>query len=289
MNTKRGSKTPYDDVEIKGGRAQWSEILSVYSVIVTTGEEYPEDAVTMTDEKRDILGKVFWDMNDISHRVRYEKETVTNTTDDGHGNNVESTDVVTRKILTITLSGKTAEEMAQIYGFSDSRKAQLAELLSEENALLWSAVLYGFNSADNRIVSVALSQVGNIGGKPYWSWYGFSSHAEWCACFVSWCANECGYIEGGIFPKFAVCGDGEDWFKARGQWLYGAETPAPGMIIFFDWATDGLDGKADHVGIVEKVEDGRVHTIEGNRRDKCVRNSYPVGWYEVMGYGVVRE
>ncbi len=279
----------HDEVEIKGGKAQWSEILSVYSVIVTTGDEYSDDAVTMTEEKRNVLEKVFWDMNEISHKVRYEKETVTNTSDDGHGNKVESTDVVTRKILSITLSGTTAEEMAEFYGFTDSRKAQLAELLSEENELLWSAVLYGFNSADERIVSVALSQVGNIGGKPYWSWYGFSSHAEWCACFVSWCANECGYIEGGIFPKFAVCGDGEEWFKARGQWLDGAETPAPGMIIFFDWASDGLDGKADHVGIVEKVEDGRVHTIEGNWRDKCVRNSYPVGWYEVMGYGVMRK
>ena len=40
---------------------------------------------------------------------------------------------------------------------------------------------------------MALSQLGNVGGRPYWSWYGFESRVDWCACFVSWCANECGY------------------------------------------------------------------------------------------------
>ena len=57
-----------------------------------------------------------------------------------------------------------------------------------------AAVLYGIYGVDDQIVAVALSQVGNVGGEPYWSWYGFGSRVEWCACFVSWCANECGYI-----------------------------------------------------------------------------------------------
>ena len=49
------------------------------------------------------------------------------------------------------------------------------------------------------IVDVALTQVGNVGGEPYWSWYGFTNHVEWCACFVSWCADQCGYLDSGAY------------------------------------------------------------------------------------------
>ena len=134
---------------------------------------------------------------------------------------------------------------------------------------------------------MARSQLGNVGGQPYWSWYGFGSRVEWCACFVSWCANECGYIENGIIPKYAYCPTGADWFKDRGQWAERDITPEPGMIIFFDWARGGRqDEETDHTGIVEKVENGRVYTIEGNSGNACRERSYPLGWYEICGYGV---
>ena len=137
------------------------------------------------------------------------------------------------------------------------------------------------------IVEVARSQIGNMGGEPYWSWYGFTERVEWCACFVSWCANKCGYIDSGIIPKFSGCINGVDWFKDRGQWIGNSFEPSPGMIIFFDWNDeDGQDGKADHVGIVEKVENGRVYTIEGNTSDSCRQRSYPVGYYQILGYGI---
>lgn len=142
------------------------------------------------------------------------------------------------------------------------------------------------NYANHQMVEIAKSQLGNVGGEPYWSWYGFGSRVEWCACFVSWCADQCGYIDKCIIPKFAGCGDGVGWFKARGQWLDGSATPGSGMIIFFDWVENGVqDGNSDHVGIVEKVEGGRVYTIEGNSGDACERNSYPVGNYQILGYG----
>lgn len=51
--------------------------------------------------------------------------------------------------------------------------------------------------------------------------------------------------------------------------------------------TNGQDRNADHVGIVEKVENGRVYTIEGNTSDSCHQRSYPVGYYEILGYGIV--
>ena len=140
---------------------------------------------------------------------------------------------------------------------------------------------------NRQIVDVARSQLGNVGGEPYWSWYGFPSRVEWCACFVSWCADQCGYIDSGIMPKFSGCSQGVNWFQARNLWMDGSATPTSGMIIFFDWLENGTqDGSPDHVGIVEKVENGRVYTIEGNSGNACQQNSYPIGYFEILGYGV---
>ena len=143
-----------------------------------------------------------------------------------------------------------------------------------------------FTSGGNQaIVEVALTQLGNEGGQPYWSWYGFEGRVEWCACFVSWCADQCGYLESGIVPKFSLCSDGVEWFSGNGQWQEKDYEPKAGDIIFFDWSNDGQDGDADHVGIVEKCENGVVFTVEGNSGDACRQNSYPVGYYEILGYG----
>ncbi len=143
--------------------------------------------------------------------------------------------------------------------------------------------------SSGEIVSVALSQVGNRGGQPYWSWYGFPSRVSWCACFVSWCANECGYIDAGVIPKFATCVQGSQWFKNEGLWQRKTYTPRPGDVIFFDWDNLGSsgpqDGIPDHVGLVERVENGVVYTIEGNAGDRCIQTSYPVGHHEIYGYG----
>ena len=276
----------HDVLEMSGSRAVWPEVLAVYAVKTTTDPDNPQEVATMDDSKKAILTDIFWEMNQISSRTETRTETVITETDDGNGNIVETETTVTQTYLYITVSHKTAEEMAAQYGFDEEQKEQLAELLDEENRSLWSAVLYGIYTEDGAIVSVALSQVGNVGGEPYWSWYGFSSRVEWCACFVSWCANECGYIDTGVIPKYAGCVNGVQWFKDRGQWMDGSAEPAPGMIIFFDWDDEnGQDGLSDHTGIVEKVENGRVYTIEGNSGDSVRQNSYPVGYYEVLGYG----
>ena len=276
----------HDVLEMSGSRAVWPEVLAVYAVKTTTDPDNPQEVATIDDSKKAILTDIFWEMNQISSRTETRTETVITETDDGHGNIVETETTVTQTYLYITVSHKTAEEMAEQYGFDKEQKEQLAELLAEENRSLWSAVLYGIYTEDGAIVSVALSQVGNVGGEPYWSWYGFASRVEWCACFVSWCANECGYIDTGVIPKYAGCVNGVQWFKDRGQWMDGSAEPAPGMIIFFDWDDEnGQDGLSDHTGIVEKVENGRVYTIEGNSGDSVRQNSYPVGHYEVLGYG----
>ena len=140
-----------------------------------------------------------------------------------------------------------------------------------------------FTSGGNQaIVEVALTQLGNEGGQPYWSWYGFNGRVEWCACFASWCADQCGYLESGIVPKFSLCSDGVNWFKGKGQWQDKNYEPQAGDLIFFDW---GNDGSIDHVGIVEKCENGTVYTVEGNSGDACRQQSYPVGSSSIYGYG----
>ena len=270
---------PHDSLEITGSQAVWKEVLAVYAVKTTTDPE-GQDVASMDEEKRRLLAEVFWEMNQLSANVETRTETTQN--EDGEAVKTEIT------VLVISVSHKTAQEMAVQLGFDDSQKEQLQELLSPEYDDLWNELLYGIalGSGNGDLVAVAQSQVGNVGGAPYWSWYGFNSRVEWCAIFVSWCADQCGLLDSGAIPRFSGVGTGVNWFQSRGQWLPSSATPEPGMLIFFKWyGSDSLI--ADHVGIVERVENGRVYTIEGNSNDMVRRNSYPIGYGEILGYGAV--
>ena len=271
----------HDDYEIKSDRAEWKDIISIYAVLVTNGEEQ-SDVVTLDDKKVQKLKDIFWEMNEISSRVEEVEKDIETTDENG---NVKS-EKVTRKVLYIEIKKKTVEEMIEKYNMNEKQKEQLAEIRKEEYLSMWSNVLYGSSAGSNDIVQVAFSQIGNVGGQPYWSWYGFSSRVEWCACFVSWCANQCGYIDSGIIPKFASCEvEGVTWFKTCGLWQEKGYSPKAGDIIFFDWA-DKRDGKADHVGIVSKCENGKVYTIEGNTRgDICKQKEYSINSSDILGYG----
>ena len=140
----------------------------------------------------------------------------------------------------------------------------------------------GTRPGNPELVELAKRQVGNVGGYPYWSWYGFGSRVEWCACFVSWCYGQMGLSE----PRFASCqSQGVLWFQSRGQWgARGYDNLAPGDSIFFDWA---LDGSADHVGIVIGTDGSRVYTVEGNSGDACKIKSYDLNYECIKGYGLM--
>ena len=267
---------------MSGSRAVWKEVLAVYAVKITTDPDAAQEVATMDDSKKQLLKDIFWQMNEISSSTSTQTETIIETSDDGNGNIVETEVTVTRTYLYITVSHKTAEEMADQFSFHEDQREQMAELLADENNSLWSQVLYGITGGDGEIVTVALSQVGNTGGAPYWSWYGFNSRVEWCACFVSWCYNQAGKSE----PRFAGCqSQGVPWFQSRGQWgARGYENIAPGDAIFFDW--DG-DGSADHVGLVIGTDGERVYTVEGNSGDACKIKSYPVNYSCIKGYGLM--
>ena len=284
------AENEYDVVEMSGSSAVWREVLAFYAVKTSMVDENGQEVVTLDQGKIELLREIFWEMNTISSEVRTETKKVVEEKVGEDGKIVEV--VVEKQVTTlyITVSHLSADEMAVRYGFMEEQKETMHALLSDEYRAMWGPVLYGIKSGETAIIEVAASQLGNVGGEPYWSYFGYTSRIAWCACFVSWCGNECGYIENGIMPKSISCVASMNWYKEREQWIDGNQEPLPGMIIFYDWDDpDGefgpQDGKPDHTGIVEKVVDGVIWVIEGNSGDSCRRSQHPVGEYVIIGYG----
>ena len=193
-----------------------------------------------------------------------------------------------RDITTIAPEVLTAEQlqMFRVYLETSGNKPLLfgggsADTSASED-LSGVQFVNGTRPGNPQLVELAKGQVGNVGGAPYWSWYGFDSRVAWCACFVSWCYGQAGLSE----PHFAACqSQGVPWFTSHGQWgARGYENIAPGDAIFFDW---GLDGSADHVGLVIGTDGNRVYTVEGNSGDACKIKSYPLDYACIKGYGLM--
>lgn len=182
-------------------------------------------------------------------------------------------------------ANNSIDEIQDELDIIEQEAIELSDKLYEENIKKgnYSSGNAYYGRGRTAVVKAAKAQIGNYNGEKFWSWYGFSYRVSWCACFVSWCANEAGYIRAGVIPKFSYVDNGANWFKARGRWKSRSYTPSPGDIIFFDW--DG-NGVGNHVGIVEYVSGGTVHTIEGNTSNMCARRSYSIGSWNIMGYGV---
>lgn len=122
-----------------------------------------------------------------------------------------------------------------------------------------------------RIVEIAMSQIGYEEGHNNWTKYGewFGMQDEWCDMFVCWCANQVGISED-IIPKYACCDDTGEWFDSRGLYknsiAWGGDYyPQKGDLILFDYdhSTD-----SDHIGIVGSTDGNKVYTIEGNKNNK---------------------
>ena len=193
-----------------------------------------------------------------------------------------------RDITTIAPEVLTAEQlqMFRVYLETSGNKPLLfgggsADTSASED-LSGVQFVNGTRPGNPQLVELAKGQVGNVGGAPYWSWYGFDSRVAWCACFVSWCYGQAGLSE----PHFAACqSQGVPWFTSHGQWgARGYENIAPGDAIFFDW---DLDGNADHVGLVIGTDGNRVYTVEGNSGDACKIKSYPLDYACIKGYGLM--
>ena len=234
--------------------------------------------------------------------TRYREETHTETYTDEDGNTY--TETVTEQvpydyyILNIKLTNTPLSSFLPDKLNEEQRKMYAVYLETSGNKPL----IFGGGSPDTSpstdlsgvhfvngkrpgnpaVVDIAKRQEGNVGGYPYWSWYGFNGRVAWCACFVSWCYHEAGLSE----PRFAGCqSQGVVWFTSRGQWgARGYKDIAPGDAIFFDW---DLDGNADHVGIVIGRDNERVYTVEGNSGDACKIKSYSLNYECIKGYGLM--
>ena len=234
--------------------------------------------------------------------VRYRTETRTDTWTDEDGNTHSDTYTVEVPydyyILNVSLtnSGINAvanslltPEQLQMYNVYLQTKGNKPLLFgggsidgSPSTDLSGVDFVNGERLGNQNIVDIAKSQVGNVGGQPYWSWYGFDYRVEWCACFVSWVLNQAGYSE----PKFAACqSQGIPYFSSKGRWANrGYKDIAPGDVIFFDWEGDG---SSDHVGIVIGTDGNRVYTVEGNSGDACKIRDYDLNSSVIMGYGLM--
>ena len=226
--------------------------------------------------------------------VRYRTETRT----DSEGNEYDVEVPYNYDILNVTLTSKPISsvaselltpdqlEMYQVYRQTLGNKPLIfgggSADTSDSESLAGVEFVNGTRPGNQAVVDIAKSQVGNVGGQPYWSWYGFTSRVEWCACFVSWCYGQMGLSE----PRFSACqAQGIPWFQSHGQWG-GRDYAniAPGDAIFFDW---DLDGSADHVGIVVGTDGSRVYTVEGNSGDACKIKSYSLTYECIKGYGLM--
>ena len=213
-------------------------------------------------------------------------------------NHRSNVDINNRIVLNVTLTSKPISEVAadlltpeqlemyQVYRQTLGNKPLIfgggSADTGDSESLAGVEFVNGTRPGNQAVVDIAKSQVGNVGGQPYWSWYGFTSRVEWCACFVSWCYGQMGLSE----PRFAACqSQGIPWFQSHGQWgARGYENIAPGDAIFFDW---DLDGSADHVGIVVGTDGSRVYTVEGNSGDACKIKSYSLTYECIKGYGLM--
>lgn len=241
----------------------------------------------------------------IETRYRTETRTGTYTTADSEGNttthtytydvqvaynyyilSVKLTSKSINKIANATLTSEQLE-MYNVYRQTLGNKPLLfgGGSVDTSPSTDLSGVIFvdGERTGNQAIVDIAMSQVGNVGGQPYWSWYGFEYRVEWCATFVSWVLNQAGYTA----PKFASCNSqGVPYFAENSRWLNGSSVTlvTAGDVIFFDW--DG-NGTADHTGIVVGTDGSRVYTIEGNSGDSCKIRDYAINSSVIMGYGLM--
>lgn len=130
--------------------------------------------------------------------------------------------------------------------------------------------------------------IGNYADHPGWNQY-----TPWCACFLSWAADQKKASIDGDPPRFANVDTGMEGFQKSGKWREPNDEenkPIPGDYVFFDWdgRNDPDGGKdPDHVGAVLCVEGDFLYTIEGNSGGRVAVNCYPKNDPRIVGYGVL--
>lgn len=113
---------------------------------------------------------------------------------------------------------------------------------------------------------------------------GWNQYTPWCACFLSWAADQQKTSINGAPPRFAKVDDVMNAFQTQKKWRDSGTEPIPGDYVFFDW-NGGSD--PDHVGAVLCVKGGYLYTIEGNSGGKVAVQRYLLSDSRIVGYGVL--
>ena len=290
------------DILQRAGNPEWAisegtppdmrDVLAVYAVKVTTDPTNPDEVATMTDVKARTLKSIYWDMCSLSSYTETRAVVEHLSSYDGTLDAwVQYDQVVQKPILCVKTVAKTAAQAADLYGFSADQRAMLAALLDSNTADQWDALLANDTTSDREaFLNVARSQLGNVGGEAYLSrlGIGYEMRMDWSTCFVSYCANECGYVAAGKLPDEWWAPNLQEFLVLRGRFrlplLY---RPAPGDVVLFDRAdaSGSRDGWVDAAGIVESVEDQNICVIEGDSSNVCCRNHYNLSSPDIVGYG----
>ena len=270
----------HDSVEITEDIYSWHEILSLYQIHSVKNS----DDVTNEMES-------FWELYRSTYDIVSGAQETVDVSEIEHVDHDGNTEMVTveekNTVLQIDVRKKDIETVFQELGFTAEDRELYYMYLENDSAQLMS--LFGGRQGNSTLVEIARIEIGYTGGEKYWRAYGFTRHAAWCACFVTWCADEAGLIEEGKVPRYALCLNGVKWFKNKGRWLDKGTVPEAGMIIFYDRRAGngyGQDGRSDHTGIVEKVEGNYVYTIEGNWGDKVDTRKVRLDDKTIIGYGM---
>lgn len=141
------------------------------------------------------------------------------------------------------------------------------------------------------VIDFAMNELGNTGGRKYWSWYGFNSRVAWCSIWVYWIMKHEPTGAGASYPSpqqttnNAYCPTMVNWFRANNRWANrNYDNLVPGDVIYFDW--DG-DQTSDHVGLLVGRDENYFYTIEGNSGDQVRTKKYSVNSKQVMGFGLM--
>lgn len=129
-------QNPHDEYILDGNMASWKDILLIYTVKQSKGNN-EQEVITVDNAKKDIIKQIFWDMNEVTSEVKTEmvKSSSINT------NDVEPD--TQKNVLHIYIKSKSAEEMKIKYAFSPLQIKQYDELSSNKFSNLWNNAIFG--------------------------------------------------------------------------------------------------------------------------------------------------
>lgn len=259
-------------IRYEGNKVQWKYILAIYTVkYLSEGE----DITTVDSKTAERIKDIFYDFHELSADYTYEDAPPS-----------PYTEGVVWKVLVITTTAKTPSEIMDKYKFTDEDREQVMEVVSNDTDDMWNELLYGHNgNGGYALIEIAREQLGQSGAA-YTSWFGikYTNGLEWSGCFASWCANEAGYVEQGLYPRFNDKNAAIEWFKEKGLWEIPDNRPNVGDTIFLDTNRDGI---CDLCGLVERCESDRLYFI--TQDDVVTREWYLYKSGDIMGYGVLPQ